>query len=65
LLGDLREVAETVQPPPDAALIDEQVVMVMTFLNGVTMGTAHGHPAVTDAQHSTIRSKQYCGPPLG
>jgi hypothetical protein len=40
-----------VQPPPDAALIDEQAVMVLTFINGVMMSFVHGYPAVTDAEH--------------
>jgi AcrR family transcriptional regulator len=40
-----------VQPPPVAALIDEQAVMVLTFIDGVMMSFVHGYPVVSDAEH--------------
>ncbi len=39
------------EPPPDATLIDEQAVTVLTFIDGVMMSFVHGLPVFTDATH--------------
>ena len=38
-------------PPPEPALVDEQAVILLTFISGVMMSFVHGYPAVTDAEH--------------
>jgi hypothetical protein len=46
------------EPPPDSSLIDEQVVMVLTFINGVMMSFVQGYPVVTDAAHLDRRIQE-------
>lgn len=40
-----------VEPPPDAALVDEQAAIVLTFIDGVMMSFVQGYPIVTDAAY--------------
>ena len=42
-------------PPPDAALVDEQAVTVLTYINGVMMTFVQGLPVVTEAEHLDSR----------
>ncbi|MDH6242931.1 hypothetical protein [Mycobacterium sp. OTB74] len=37
------------EAPVDAAVIDEQAVTVLTYVNGVMMTFVHGFPVVSDA----------------
>jgi hypothetical protein len=38
-------------PPTDPALIDEQVMTMLTYINGVMMSFVQGYPVVADADH--------------
>lgn len=43
------------ETPADPALIDEQAVTVLTYVNGVMMSFVHGYPVVSDADQLDAR----------
>jgi AcrR family transcriptional regulator len=43
------------ESPVDPALIDEQTMTVLTYLNGVMMTFVHGLPVVSDAEQLDLR----------
>jgi hypothetical protein len=38
-------------PPVDPAVVHEQAVVVLTYINGVMMSFVQGYPVVTDVDH--------------
>lgn len=42
-------------PPDDPAAIDDQAMLVLTFVNGVMMSFVHGYPVVSDAEQLDVR----------